>query len=74
MIIRNSEFLKSTSCPENSRGVSDNSLGICNLLLVLVLGSVCGVLVSLAAGEIGHDKVDFTHASYHNVPMRGHRR
>lgn len=43
-----------------------------NLFPILVLRFVCGVLVCRVAGGDGHDKVDFTPASHHNVPMRGH--
>ena len=52
MIVRNSEFLKSTSCLKNSQGVWDNFPGICNLLHIIVLGLMCGVLESLAFGWI----------------------
>jgi hypothetical protein len=52
MIVRNSEFLKSTSCLKNSQGVWDNFSRMCNLLQILVLGLMCGVLVSLDFGWI----------------------
>lgn len=60
MIIRNSEFLKSTSCLKNSQGVGDGRLVMCNLLRVNTLGLLCGVHVSLAWGWSRHHKVDFT--------------
>lgn len=72
MLIRKSEFLKSTGDPENSRCVWNNSTGRCNPLLILVLGFVCGVLVSQDTGVKIYHEVDFTWASHHNVPMRDH--